>query len=238
MAKEVLNIIQSFKVISINEYVHDLAVIIKDDTLNPLEKDLRILSMLSGKDVNFFNQLELDTVKNLFKQIEWVYKSPNSSVQDYYTLMNGRKVKFSKDLKLAFGQTIDILQWQKDNKDEESRLKNIGDFLTCVLIPVKKNRFGKEKLEKYLETDQKTLSEEFMEYMSIEDALGISLFFFLQSSILSAIGKSFLEEESRMKFQQLLKKLKQEKKMPMKKILELEQKINILFSTNGNGSIS
>lgn len=235
MAKVTLDIINSFEKISISDYLELYEIIIQEN-VNPLEKELQILSMLSGKPVDFFNHLEMETVGKLLDQIKWVYMSPNASVQDEYTLMNGKKVKFIRDLnKLTVGQMIDLMTYKKEEKTEADKLKNLGNVLTAICLPIKKNKRGKEVTEKYLETPKDILAEEYMNQMKIEDACGISLFFFLMFGLFSTIGKEFLLMDSQMKLKSALKKLKTEQKIPKKKILELEKRMKEVFTQDGDG---
>jgi len=226
MKNEELQIINSFSKISMSDY-QEIFEIISNKDINPLEKEIQILGMLSGKNPDYFNYIPWEQLNELLKQIQWVYESPKANVKDEY-LVNDKKYLLVRDFnKLTAGQMIDLLKYKRD---ETNPYQNLPYILTCILLPVKQTKKG-ERIEKYLETPRDILAEEFREHLSIEDANGISLFFSTFFGIASEIGKTFLEEEMKLKLTSALKTLKQDKsgKIPKKQLQKLEQKISQAF---------
>jgi hypothetical protein len=226
------------KKLSIQDFIEIYDVTSKTD-LNKLQKDLVILTMLSGKPIEYFRKLNHDETLDYIEQIQFVYNPLMANVTDEYTLLNGKKVKFLREFnKLTTGQMIDILDYKQNEKTEVDRLNNLGNILACICLPITKTKKGKEVVSEYMEGyDKVKLADEFMNYMSIEDANGISLFFSTFFGLVSTIFHACLGEEMKLKMISALKNLKLDKdgKIPMKMKLKLEKKIQEVLQNDGIG---
>lgn len=249
---------KSWKEVTVKEFFL-LAEIEKSKTLSVVEKKINILSVLSDKPTSEWKKEKYDDIQKIFEtDLSFIKTQIGAELQDYY-FVNGKKYKLIRQISdLQADQFIDLLGY---TEGKDNVLDSLHLILTVFLMPIKEltpkqriynnlySRITRFKIgkkladtfnwkynegipETYKETDVNITSEEIYNYMPIEQARSITVFFCVLKSAFWIYMVLFLEEKKMKTLQSALKNLKQEKADP-KMILEMEEAINTL--KNGHG---
>ena len=148
------------------------------------------------------------------RSLDFLETEPKADIQDYYTI-GGIKYKLIKEVKdITVDRFNDLSSYIKD---KNLLMDNLHLSMTTLLIPVKQGK-KKEKLEKYLESPLEFTAENIWNNMRIVDAMGIQLFFCLLCNFFSETTRIYLEEETKLKLNSVLKTLKPMESNPKIKI--------------------
>jgi hypothetical protein len=236
-----------------------LDAINKDRHLTLTEKNLKILSVISGKGENEFRHLRTEDIKTfLDKKAAFLKEEIAGDLKDYYSIA-GRTYKLTRNLdNLAAGQFIDLMNY---TKDPELIMDNLHLALTVFLIPCidlkhkealfnslhkKLTRFKRgqriaqkwrlkafvEKPENYLQTPASETSEIFFNHLSIADATTISVFFYQLGTLFALSTRDYLLGKLQNQLTSVSKTLNNQQKTP--EIQKLVQQITSL--QDGPGS--
>lgn len=150
--------------VTISQY-HEI-VAIADMKISPLDKTLNFLSVMSGKEVDYYLDLPLDQVKEEIKSIEFITHTkahPRLKDGGIYTIDETRYRLTLNARQMTAGQFIDY---------ENTIESNPGDIaMLCAVFCVPD---GKKYGEGY---DPLDVKEIFFNKFKMVDAMGISFFF-------------------------------------------------------------
>lgn len=150
--------------ISVKKY-YDILEILNDKVGDDIDKNIRLITLLSEEDEDDILNLPIDQFEKLSKDLEFLKQMPNVEIRNEYEI-NGKKYNVFTNLKkMTAGQYIDFQTYQKDYQ------KNMKYILSIFLIPQ-----GKE----YGDYDIDEVAEEIYNNLSILHAHSITLFFSLQ----------------------------------------------------------
>lgn len=163
--------INSWKECSISDYFK-LKRITEDETLEPYDKEISIISILSGKTEEEVLDLTITEFKDIQAKTTWISEATLrrlDKIKFSNIELNGEKYYVDTDLsKFTVGQYIDFQTFWKQ-KDEES---NISHLLACFIIPK-----GKKYGEDY---DLNAVNSDIMNFLDIQTAYEILGFFLMR----------------------------------------------------------
>lgn len=158
----------SWKDVTINEYF-EIQDIMKDDTMEPADKEVELMSILSGLSTEQIWDMTITEFKALQELAKWVETAtlrPLDKVKFNKIKINDTQYVVNQDLtKFTVAQYVDFetLWHNRDNKDY------MGALLACFLIPK-----GKEYANDY---DINKTKDDIMSYLDIQTAYEIMGFF-------------------------------------------------------------
>ena len=206
-----IKIKDSWKDISLEDFYLIQGLLTSDDKdeFDEFEKKIKIICILSGVPETYFDDYTLNQVKELFSSLKFLMEEPKGDIQDYY-IINGKEYKLCTTIKgLTAGQFIDLNNFIKD---KDQIIDNLPGICSVLLIPTvklsrKKRLFNKlfsiaashprskqylekrgikaftPEAEKYLQTDIEETTDNIFKFLSIEQGMGISTFFFAISNL-------------------------------------------------------
>lgn len=192
-----IKIKNSWKEITIGEYTQIIGIL-KDDSLDELEINNYLLSILSGLDIKQIRQLTISEYSSFLKALDFLKSEPSAKIKKQY-IINGNK--YNSVLKLGNVTTGQYMDLQTLSKDYESTIENMSKILSIFLIPDGK---------KYGEYDLTSVANEIETYFNIEDAVSLTFFFSLLNQRLLAASLLYLEK-MKMKAEKELKKIQKKK---------------------------
>lgn len=207
---------KSWNDITINDYF-EIQETMKDETLEPADKEVRLIALLCGVDTDDIWSLQITEFKKLQNGTLWLATptlKPIEKVKYKNIDINGMKCKVDTDLtKFTVAQYIDF-QALFAKKDEKNGLASL---LTCFIIPQ-----GKEYNTGY---DISELRDEIMSYLDIQTAYQIFGFFLVRWLDSTHRSLSFLK--------QMIKKNK--KKMTQEEFSQRTKEVENLEKTISDG---
>lgn len=156
--------------------------------LNPLERQLEILSILSGMDVEDIASLPLDRYREMVRKSQFLNTElkPERIKDNSITINNNRYVITLNPKKMKAAQFIDWQNWQRETKGSTEGLPFL---LSCIIVPE-----GKQYNEGY---ELEDVQNDIREHMNVQDMVSLS-FFFLRIWTRWLRGmKTFLKPEKR-----------------------------------------
>jgi len=170
---EIYNIPNSYKELKLKEY-QQIAAIDKDDKF----KDLKIIQVLSGIDLDVLKQASFHSLKPVIKSILFLFNQDNYNLQRVIKFEN-KQYGFIKDFdKLTFAEYIDLEEFSKEP------IENIHILMAIFYRPLKNkvdlniyNNDDQYETETYDDGEVLDRSEEFKN-LDMDVVLG-ALFFFI-----------------------------------------------------------
>lgn len=215
---------KSWKEISINTYNKLMealqeAPVTDDVTLNNLNQEIAILSVLCDVDEDEIASLTQAQFIDLVKQTSFLQSMPKIDIKDKYTL-NGKKYELFLSLKdMTMAQYIDFQTLYKDQD------KYFRELLACFIIP-KGCKYG----EGYNIDDA---VKDIGEYLSIVEANSIMFFFAL---LYRSLTQAMLTFSIRQMKKAMRKEKDKDRKIKIQQAIE-ETKRAVDLAKNGDGSI-
>ena len=184
--------------VTIGNYINLRPVL--NSKLNPIERVVNILAVLTGQKRDVIKNISLDQFKSIKKKMSFLETELPNKLKDKRFKIGGQWYEFKVDArKLLFGEYInsmEILQNAKD--DQEAIFNNLHHILTTICRPVKKTIFG----WKYIKVDGEILrktADNFLNNMPITIAYPIGVFFYSHSEDLTkAIKTSLMDQAKKM----------------------------------------
>jgi len=181
--------------VTIGNYINLRPVL--NSKLNPIERVVNILAVLTGQKRDVIKNISLDQFKSIKKKMGFLETELPNKLKDKRFNIGGQWYEFKVDAKkLLFGEYInsmEILQNAKD--DEEAIFNNLHHILTTICRPVKKTLFGWKHIEVDSEILRKT-ADNFLNNMPMTIAYPIGVFFYNHSEDLTKAIKTCLMEEA------------------------------------------
>ena len=156
---------------------------------DPIDKNIKLLSEVTGKPIEYFENLPLGELKdNLYKlaQIESLHE--NSKVHMKFKIKGKRFEVIWREQELTAAQYIDVCAF---TKDPEQILYNIHNILASICV--ERTWYGKRL--KYDGAKHKDIAELFYNHMTIEQAYPIMLFFCRYYEALAESIETYLSKE-------------------------------------------
>lgn len=203
-----MKIVNNYRDLTMGKYF-DILEVSKDNNLDELEKQVQIISLLSGKTTDEILDLPIGEYRDAVRQMEFLeHPSPDDKIRVARNYFKGgmELIPTTDFRKITTAQYIDFQNLTKLGEDK------VVEVVSCFLVP-KGCKYGKG----YDIADvQKAIREE----MTVAEVLALSAFFLRKFALLIHSSLSSCKEE--------LKKLpKTEKtKAVMRRILEVESLLN------------
>jgi len=179
--------------VTIGNYINLRPVL--NSKLNPIERVVNILAVLTGQKRDVIKNISLDQFKSIKKKMSFLETELPNKLKKKRFKIGGQWYEFKVDArKLLFGEyinTMEILQNAKD--DQEAIFNNLHHILTTICRPVKKTVFG----WKHIKVDSELLretSDNFLNNMPITIAYPIGVFFYSHSEYLTKIIETSLTD--------------------------------------------
>ena len=113
--------------------------VMKHDDLHEYEKNVAIISIMSGWSEAEVKKLSLKSYTNIMKSLAFLSSAVEGKLQKYM-MANGKKYRIESDVeKLTGGQYITLMHLMKD---QDKVMDNMADILALFCIPCKKTWFG------------------------------------------------------------------------------------------------
>jgi hypothetical protein len=113
--------------------------VMKHDDLHEYEKNVAIISIMSGWSEAAVKELSLKSYTNVMKSLAFLSSAVEGKLQKYM-MANGTKYRIESDVeKLTGGQYITLMHLMKD---QDKVMDNMADILALFCIPSKKTWFG------------------------------------------------------------------------------------------------
>lgn len=189
---------KSWKEISIREY-QSIVGILEDQTLlkDEIELNNYLIAVTANLSITQVRELPLTTWKEMVTNLNFLKTQPTAKIKNSYVINNKTYITTKKISKVSSGQYIDL---QNLTKNPDAIIENLESILAIFLI---------RKGETYGSYDIQETIEDIGNYLSIEDALALSSFFFYLSERLWNCSLYYLKKMKR-KAEKTQKKLKKD----------------------------
>ncbi len=164
--------------VTIGNYINLRPVL--NSELNPIERVINILAVLTGQKRDVIKNISLDQFKSIKKKMSFLETElPNKLTKRRFKI-GGQWYEFKVDAKkLLFGEYINSMEiLQNAKEDEEAIFNNLHHILTTICRPVKKTLFGWKHIKVDSEILRKT-ADNFLNNMPMTIAYPIGVFFTL-----------------------------------------------------------
>lgn len=177
-------IINSYKALPLGDYL-DIVDLIQDETLDDIDREIRIVSILTGKDEDFLLDLPVVEFKKLTLSLGFLQEGIpeiNSRPAELFILGDYELVPTLDMSKVSTAQYIDFQEFHKRGMET-----HLPEILSCLLIPK-----GKGYCKDY---DPRDVQVAIRREMSTFDALTLYGFFIVscKESIRSMLTSSLQE---------------------------------------------
>jgi len=187
----------SWKQITLKTF-SELDAIIRNNALQTSEKDIEILSLLSGKSIEEIHALPFKTKNKYLTQISFLNKLEiiKEKVPAYFMIKRRIFRLTLNATELNGGQYIDLMNFLKD---PDATTRNIHNVLAIIALPMK---FGLIKT-KYSGKKHAPRAKFFYENMPVSIAYPILVFFCNLFAYLTIATADYLKTETRKKMNQI-----------------------------------
>lgn len=213
--QEDITIVDNFKDLILGDYLEILAIY-KDDSLDELDKQVKTIAFLSGKDEDFILNLPIYDYQALSSKLSYLFGELPTEVTrlaDSYNIGNFELIPVTDMRKVITAQYIDFQSFHQAGMEE-----HFAEILSCLLVPK-----GKKYNQDYdiLEVQSAIRNE-----LSVYDAASLYAFFMIscRESIRDMLIFS-LQEAKRI----------QDKTERERIMAQIQAQITLL-QTNGDGS--
>lgn len=157
--------IENYSQLPLGRYI-DITSVLSDDTLGEVDRQVRVLSILSGRTEDDLLNAPITDYADLARRAQFLDKAPEvtAEAKDVYELGAFRLVPVKDARKMTAAQYIDFQTFGRNAKD------NIVEMLSCLLVPE-----GMRYNDGY---DVLEVQAAIREHMDCVSALGVYAFFF------------------------------------------------------------
>tara|TARA_R100000353_G_C6443533_1_gene179257 strand:+ start:166 stop:753 length:588 start_codon:yes stop_codon:yes gene_type:complete len=161
---------------------------IKKKKLEESEYNLEVLGAICGLDRDMASQLEVKSLKKIFKTIEFMTKEmPNTKELIKKVEWNDKKYGIIPNFsEISMGEYIDIEEHCKDAQ------KNLHKIMSILYRPIVKETRTRYSIEPYAPNEE--LEQEYLDFPIIPSVSALNFFFHLGKILPNALGK-FLRKE-------------------------------------------
>lgn len=174
--------IENYSQLPLGRYI-DITSVLSDDTLGEVDRQVRVLAILSGRTEEDLLNAPITDYADLARRAQFLDKAPEvaAEAKDVYELGAFRLVPVKDARKMTAAQYIDFQTFGRNAKD------NIVEMLSCLLVPE-----GMRYNDGY---DVLEVQAAIREKMDCVSALGVYAFFFesLRTSMLDSLTSSARE---------------------------------------------
>lgn len=221
--KEDITIIDNYRDLSLGKYL-EAVKIDSDERLDDLDKQVKIIALLTGKTESEILHLPIETYSSLAAKTEFLRhplpEDARGRIAKSYNLQHFELIPTTDIRKISTAQYIDFLSLHKAGFES-----HIVEILSCILVPkgMKYHEGFPGKEQKY---EISEVQSDIREHLSVWDALTLYAFFLI--SLTGSIGD--ILTYSRKEAMKVKDKYKRER------LLERIQEVEQLLKTNGSGS--
>ena len=209
-----IHIIDNYRNLPLGDHV-EIVKIDKDQSLEEIDKRVKIMSILTGKSEDFLLDLPINEFKSLSAKMKFLEKELPEDVlrhADSYQVGKFTLVPVTDIRKITTAQYIDFISFHKAGHDE-----HIAEILSCLLVPK-----GKKYNQDY---DIMEVQEALRKDMSVYDAACLYAFFLASCSTSIVDILTYSRKEA----------MKVKDKEKREKMLQEIQRLQTLMR-NGDGS--
>lgn len=160
-----ITIIDNYEDLSLGKFTQ-ITEIINEKNDEILSKELNILSVLSGKDINELQNMPITVVQQAFNSLRFLLTPPIPRKDIFSFSLNGKEYIAESQIKnWTSGRYIDFMHTLSDT---ENLTENTAKLIAICITPVG---------EKYGDTPLEEIEEIVWNYMPVELGIGITTFF-------------------------------------------------------------
>jgi hypothetical protein len=127
----------SWSEVTVEQFIA-LQNVLKHDDLDQYEKNVAIISIMSGWSDSDVRKITLKSYTNVMKNLTFLSSAVEGKLQKYM-MVNGKKYRIESDVEqLTGGQYITLMHLMKD---QEKVMDNMAEILALFCIPSKKKWF-------------------------------------------------------------------------------------------------
>lgn len=191
--------------VSLNDYIEIVDVIQID--MDELDKQVKIISILSKVNEDTILKLSLSDIKKLIVHIGFIYSEPKGIKPPNNIMLKGKQYNINYDLrKITGGEYIDLCEYTKDKNDITRNLNNV---LAIFIKPKDKDCYEVINGNKVQTIDSRNnVSKLLLDEMNMQDVLAMSSFFLRSWEALTIATVNYLEKQNKKIEKELIKDLK------------------------------
>lgn len=175
--------------LSILDYHHLLGILKSENHDSELERDVKLLSLLSGKEEAYYDEMTMPEFNQHRAHLAFLDKLPVTETNEVIKV-NGKEYKICLDaFKLTAGQYTDLMHFSKQPNAFTSGLHLI---LACICLP--KNTGFKRGWQKYGDTNHSEVADNLLDANYL-DCYNAAVFFWNLSSAFRTATVDYLTRE-------------------------------------------
>jgi len=188
---------KSWTSISIEQFplIYD---IIKDEDIEPIDKEIRLISIITGLPVATIESIELGQLRDLIKKVRFIFKMEFPKAQEVFKY-KGYKWHVNYDITKI--SAADFISLTKLTATEEDVMANLAEVVSIFVKPYKRKWF------KYVEVEMDYKDKlEIIKTIDVGTIYPVCVFFCKVLTNLLPVIVDYLEKEK----QEILKKIAKE----------------------------
>lgn len=161
----------SWKEVTLRQFI-ELSHLTNDDTV---EYNIAVVALMSGKTKEDIEALPFTDLTNYIKKVQFINELPTQHLLPQRIDVNGKRYRVNLNVsELTGGGYIDL---KTLTKDPTKIVDNMPLILTCFIKPIKRNWYGRYKDVKVNVDEQMANAEDFKNFLSIDIAYPLCVFF-------------------------------------------------------------
>lgn len=191
--------------VSLNDYIEIVDIVNID--MDELDKQIKVVSILSKVNEDYLLKLSLTDIKKLIQHIAFIYTQPKGVKPPNTVTLKGVTYNVNYDLRtITGGEYIDLCEYTKEAKDVTRNLPNI---LAIFINPKAKECYEVVQGKKVQTNESRNNTAKLLlDGMNMQDVLAMSSFFLRSWEALTIATVSCLEKQNKKIEKELIKDLK------------------------------
>ena len=188
---------KSWTSISIDQFplIYD---IIKDEDIEPIDKEIRLISIVTGLPVATIESIELGQLRELIKKVRFIFKMEFPKAVEVF---NYKGYKWHVNYDITKISAADFISLTKLTATEEDVMANLAEIVSIFVKPYKRKWF------KYVEVEMDYKDKlEIIKTIDVGTIYPVCVFFCKVLTNLLPVIVDYLEKEK----QEILKKIAKE----------------------------
>lgn len=172
--------------------------IVKDEDIEPIDKEIRLISIITGLPVATIEQIDLGQLRELIKKVRFIFKMEFPKAVEVFKY-KGYKWRVNYDITKI--SAADFISLTKLTATEEDVMANLAEIVSIFVKPYKRKWF------KYVEVDMDYKDKlEIIKTIDVGTIYPVCVFFCKVLTNLLPVIVDYLEKEK----QEILKKIAKE----------------------------
>jgi hypothetical protein len=181
-----MNIKSNWEQVNLYEWM-ELQKVFTSTELNELDQAVKSLSILSGVTEREIDNLSVSDLNKYIKKLDWLEKVPKPEPADFIDV-NGKRYRCIYNInKMPFARYIEAKHFSTDI------MGNLHNILACMVIPMRKNWYGKWVLDKYNSEKHSEYAQDMLEANFLNVYGSIGFFLPVYKTLISSL-KDYLKE--------------------------------------------